>query len=101
MLPCRASFHPRYRLFTGDHDGLIFVWNVSDGRGGVSGKKKKKTKKELAAIARENGLDAGNVDDAIYTVLPRLACLHPKRNASERLAFYCVCACPMSSLRLL
>jgi hypothetical protein len=57
----------RYRLFTGDHDGLIFVWNVSDGRGGLSGKKKKKTKKELAAIARANG-EAEVVESTIYTV---------------------------------
>jgi len=57
----------RYRLYTGDHDGLIFVWNVSDGRGGLSGKKKKKTKKELAAIARANG-ESEVVEDTIYTV---------------------------------
>ena len=52
-----AVFLLQYRLFTGDHDGLVFVWDVSDGRGGKSGKKKKKSRKEEAAEAREMARD--------------------------------------------
>ena len=60
-----------YRLYTGDKDGMMIVWELSDGRGGRSAKKKKKTKKEEAAENRERE-KAGLTDlgDGIFVPPP-------------------------------
>ena len=65
-----ALFLLQYRLYSGDHEGLVFVWDVSDGRGGRSGKRKKKSRVELAAEDRaallEGGEAAGDLGGGVF-----------------------------------
>ena len=47
-----ALFFLHDHLYTGDHDGMIIVWHISDGRYGLSNKRKKPSKKDAAKAKR-------------------------------------------------
>jgi hypothetical protein len=60
-----ALYFLHYHLYTGDHDGTVIVWSVSDGRGGLSGKRKRATKKEAAAAKRAGGGGEEGLKDSL------------------------------------